>query len=693
MNRLVFGLRSWVVTTFVGAATAVAACSSQMPPGIGDPDGSIKPPIGSGSCDTPQPGCPCTTEGSQTACGTVVRRSGTYVTCSQGQMTCTSGKWGQCVGDQIYLKSVGATSLGGLQTQDLQTTPTPCTDDPCDPSCNNYVDNGNGVDAGPGLTTTDAGGISLQQADGSVCQNLQCQLAACDAGVTTTLTGRVVAGTISTYGSPDPVPNVLVYVPNSTVQPFAAGVQCNTSCSAEVSGNPIAATVSAYDGTFTLKNVPAGSSIPVVIQLGRWRREVQFNVPACATTPVGDIHMPRNKTDSTPASAANIPFTAVSTGSVDALECVLLKMGVDQAEFTQPGGGGRIELYNGNGANAGTGTPNEATLVPTTSTTTPLANYDQVLFPCWGGQYTKNATQLANLLAYANSGGRVFATHYSYTWLYSNGSFAGTANWALNNASWTSRTGTVDTSFTKGQTLASWMQLVGALDVSTSPPEFTVTNPREDVSSINSPSVRWIYDQLSSSHFPLHYTFDTPVGSSQTCGRVVFSDFHVANTAASGLTFPAECTAGAMTSQEKVLEFILFDLASCGTTLPPLVPPYQSPATFTIDYQGVCGAGYTPVWRFFDWETVTPSDSNIVFNAQTSATQAGLPTATPVVYLGTASGAPITTWVGTDVSAALSPNPSQAWLRVTITLNPSTDHYYAPTLTAWRQNYDCIASQ
>ena len=44
-----------------------------------------------------------------------------------------------------------------------------------------------------------------------------------------------------------------------------------------------------------------------------------------------------------------IPLTAISTGAVDSIECVLLKMGVDESEFTGTaagGGGGRIHLYS-----------------------------------------------------------------------------------------------------------------------------------------------------------------------------------------------------------------------------------------------------------------------------------------------------------------------------------------------------------
>jgi hypothetical protein len=327
-----------------------------------------------------------------------------------------------------------------------------------------------------------------------------------------------------------------------------------------------------------------------------------------------------------------------------------------------------------------------------------MNQFDQVLLPCEGGNYAKAAGYQQNLIDYTSAGGRAFATHYSYSWMYNIAPFSSTANWAVNTqAGLGSTTGQIDTTFSKGQTLATWMGLVGALS-STSPPQFNIASPRQDIATtgVISPSVRWIYNAtaLNGGAWPLHYTFDTPFNTTPACGRMVYSDFHVANLSSAGKTFPNECGAAApMGAQEKVLEFLLFDLSSCGVTAPPLVPPYPAYATFTRDYEGVCPTGKGVVWRFFDWETVTPSDSNIVFNAATATTQVGLDTATPVVYLGTASGAPITTWTGTDVGAALAPNPSLQWLRVTATLNPSSDHYFAPTLTAWRQLYDCVDNQ
>ena len=100
------------------------------------------------------------------------------------------------------------------------------------------------------------------------------------------------------------------------------------------------------------------------------------------------------------------------------------------------------------------------------------------------------------------------------------------------------------------------------------------------------------------------------------------------------------------------------------------------------------------MWRFFDWQTVTPSDSKIVFSAQVASSTSGLATATPVT-VGTASGAPTVSWVGADVGAALANGgqPSQKYLRVTMNLDASSDGFAAPILVDWRQSYSCLPSQ
>jgi hypothetical protein len=105
------------------------------------------------------------------------------------------------------------------------------------------------------------------------------------------------------------------------------------------------------------------------------------------------------------------------------------------------------------------------------------------------------------------------------------------------------------------------------------------------------------------------------------------------------------------------------------------------------------------VWRFFDWQTVTPGDSDIKFYAATATTFAGLPsveTGSSVAYLGRASGAPITNWTGADVGAALTSigqSPSDNYVRIFVDFQPTSDLSQGPTLTAWRQEYDCAASE
>jgi hypothetical protein len=371
--------------------------------------------------------------------------------------------------------------------------------------------------------------------------------------VTTSISGKVYAP-----NGTDPLPNVLVYIPNAPVAAFKPGVSCD-NCAADVSGSPLITTTTGPDGKFILKNAPVGANIPLVIQTGRWRRQVTVaNVAKCVDNPQAAslTRLPKNKTE------GDIPHMAFATGALDSLECVLRKIGVDDTEFTAASGAGRIHIYTGAGsagANAGTSTTDESKLWGTNAT---LNKYDMVLFPCQGGRFDMTPAAQANMIAYANAGGRVFATHYSYVWLYDDAPFSSTANWAVDGVGPADQVGTIDTSFPKGATLAQWLVNVGA---STTYGQIPVTSLRQDFNGVVAPSQAWI--SISSPSAVMHYTFNTPVGAAAAsqCGRVLFDDFHVEESAGGLVAFPAECTAGAMTAQEKLLEFMLFDLGSCVT--------------------------------------------------------------------------------------------------------------------------------
>ena len=149
------------------------------------------------------------------------------------------------------------------------------------------------------------------------------------------------------------------------------------------------------------------------------------------------------------------------------------------------------------------------------------------------------------------------------------------------------------------------------------------------------------------------------------------------------------------------------------STLPPTAPPANPippppplvSATFTRDYQAVCGVGEVPVWEHFYWQAVIPSGTNIAFRAATAASQAALPPAPP-------GAAPTTVGIANATSSVVAPlwaqdartvddhlvndppgpsAPSKSWLRVYMTFNPSGGA--APVLQSWRQTFDCVAAE
>src|ERR1019366_8296719 len=167
--------------------------------------------------------------------------------------------------------------------------------------------NPNGDDGGI-LKGTDSGGPP------GACVNLQCQQHACGGGKTTT-----ISGVVYDPAAKNPLYDVVVYVPNSKVAPFTSGASCD-ACGTLYSGNPVVTALTDAAGHFTITNAPDGANIPLVVQIGKWRK--QYVIPTVAQC---TDNLQPDKTLKLPKTHAegDIPNIAISTGGADTLECLL----------------------------------------------------------------------------------------------------------------------------------------------------------------------------------------------------------------------------------------------------------------------------------------------------------------------------------------------------------------------------------
>lgn len=439
------------------------------------------------------------------------------------------------------------------------------------------------------------------------CTGLACMIPTCSGTARTTISGTVrdPAGKVPLY-------NVNVYIPNAALDPIPVGASCD-KCSAKLSGSPIATALTDASGHFVLQNVPATQNVPLVMQVGKWRRQVTIpSVTACVDNPITNAdltRLPRTKAE------GNIPKMALTTGGSDALECLVRKIGIADSEFTTDAGTGRVHLFlggkpgtTGEGSagfattlNGGAAFPNATTLWGNANK---LLGYDILLMACEGSQYADvKMPYIGNVKRYADSGGRIFASHLHFYWLAS-----GPAPWPT-TATYLGGNGadppspvisTVDTTFPKGAALADWLVAVGA---STTRGQIELWDAQHSVAATMPPTQRWIYlpenpnDTASPKRVANQYmTFNTPVeaATDAQCGRVVHSDIHVkAAPAAAGekkddsdpkLPFPTGCQAITLSAQEKALEFLFFDLSACVQSdkdmpVPPPVPPPGIPMT------------------------------------------------------------------------------------------------------------------
>jgi hypothetical protein len=351
-----------------------------------------------------------------------------------------------------------------------------------------------------------------------------------------------------------------VYVPNGPIDAVPHGASCERCASRSV--RAVVSTLTDARGEFVLDDVPADLAVPIVVEIGRFRRIVRTDVVACTETRLADdaVRLPRNGTE------GDLPRIAVTTGASDALECLLRNIGIDDREFV--GGGderGHVQLFRGKG---GGGLPKIPVPEAADLWNDParLRGYDIVALSCEGDEANENkggTDPLAReaMHGYANGGGHVFATHFQGTWLKGSpaADFRDVATWDTTKDVGDSYA--IDTTFPKGQAFAEWLVAAGA---STELGTIRLDNVTFSVGDVHQPPAQpWI--RSASSGRVRYFSFNTPIGTPREaqCGRFVFADLH--SFGLGGSDFPDGCLTApnALSPQQLALEFLLFDLFAC----------------------------------------------------------------------------------------------------------------------------------
>jgi hypothetical protein len=397
------------------------------------------------------------------------------------------------------------------------------------------------------------------------CTGLRCQQKVCSGGGDTTVTGTVYApnGKLPLY-------NAIVYVPNATPDALTKGATCD-KCGA-VTGDPVVTAVTDSKGQFTLKNVPVGANIPLVVQIGKWRRQVVIpTVTECSETKITDPEMTRLPKKQ---SEGDMPQMALTTGGCDKLGCMLPKIGIDPSEFgvESDGPSKAVHTYVGAGAPgvpAGSppGAPSASVLW---SDLTKLMNYDLAILSCECDEHLEGKGNMAGgpdfdaVAKYLTAGGRIFTTDFMYTWYrYSTDDGLKTAASWRGGAPIGGSPMSFDSSFPKGMALVDWLQNVGA---TTTPGSLSPDVVWSNIISLDNTKTQAWATSANPNAGPRVFTVNVPVGVSadQQCGKGVHIDAHINQEPPDVVdqSYPAGCNTP-LKPGENLLAFFFFDLASC----------------------------------------------------------------------------------------------------------------------------------
>jgi hypothetical protein len=388
------------------------------------------------------------------------------------------------------------------------------------------------------------------------------------------------------------------------------GLACDR-CGTIPSGGARATALSAANGHFVLNDVPVtGADVPLVVQLGKWRRQTSISVTACENNVLTDpnlTRLPKNQ------SEGNMPHIALTTGGCDSMGCMLPKLGIDASEFgvQSDGFNKAINVYSSNSAGTSDALSNTALASTLWSDLTLLSTYDIGIFSCECSEAadtkgTYGGADFQTVTTYLDRGGRIFTTDFQYTWYrYSPDTNLGAAS--STNLDTTgigvipggAPTGDnpllLNATFPKGLALAQWLTAAfpsnplvaadgGALSGDTTT-GVTCDAVFDNFSSLTSTPQLWSTsdssgDSKAGTYDPRIFTVNTPAAQpvAEQCGKGVHVDAHITQASAgsadyvgcngdagavgSAGCYPSTCT-NALAEDQAMFAFLFFDLASC----------------------------------------------------------------------------------------------------------------------------------
>ncbi len=391
----------------------------------------------------------------------------------------------------------------------------------------------------------------------------------CPASEQVTITGRVTAP-----NQTDPVPGAAVYIPSRVPEDFPLEVRCEVCKTPGTNTNRWWTTASSFNGSFTLNNVCPGSYW-LIMQNGRFRRAVKITVPKGGKKqiPAGQSRLPRKMKEF--SIHDTVPKIAVATGDYDKMECVLLKMGIDQTAYHLFEGAKMLKNKN-----------LKQTFADLVKNYNQLKTYNIVFINCTDNTFEtqlKNSLVQQNLQKYVKAGGRLYITDWSYDWLEQLPDLApyidfepgksGSSPEAQNKAA-LGKDGITVQADIKDPNLAKWLGLFGG----------AIQNGKSVIShflsgwvimhTVSKDVKTWVSGVIRSATGaiqgtrPLTVTFNY-----KNCGKALYSSYHTEGRddelkqyPLPAKPFPNYCT-GKISPQDRILEYLIFDIANCVTPI------------------------------------------------------------------------------------------------------------------------------